>query len=633
MNLTHLLFLVLLSPILIAQTELTSEADDIFSGSGNCVLCHQSNGTANTAADGTDVSQPTQWRSTMMANAARDPFWQAMVRSESLDLPHLADVIQDKCTNCHVPMGHETAHLNGDEFYTLDEALPDALYMDGVSCTLCHQITPDNFGMVNSFSGGYEISDERVTFGPYENPRLQPMLNLTGYEPRYSPHMDEAELCATCHTLFTPYVNEAGEVAGEFAEQTPFLEWRASEYPAQDINCQSCHMPVLEGESLIISTLPMNLTERSPYFRHHFVGGNTFMLQILKAHGDELGVTADPEHFDATIMLTSEQLRTATAELSGSMVVEDDTLYVTLSVQNKAGHKFPSGFPSRRAWLHVKAHTIEGTFFESGEWDEDGEIKDFDDAYEPHHEVIVSPDEIQIYESVLGDTEDEVTRRLLRASQYLKDNRIPPAGYTAEAAMNDTIGFYGAAQSDPDYVPLGQERGDGSDRIVYKIPINGREGPYIVNAELRYQSIKPAFVDNFEGQNAEEITRFLSYYDAADKTPALVGTPIELRSDQTGVDAVGAVRRFELFQNYPNPLILSLHEHTTIPYSVDSPNADVHIDIYDCHGRRVKQERRRHRNRGRHSMRIGKEHFSPGIYFYRVRDGQTSATKKLVVMP
>nr|MBC8193970.1 hypothetical protein [FCB group bacterium] len=64
---------------LIAQS-LPTETSSLFSGSGSCAVCHTQAGP-NTAAlqdsHGKDVSQTTYWRSTMMANAAIDPLWQA----------------------------------------------------------------------------------------------------------------------------------------------------------------------------------------------------------------------------------------------------------------------------------------------------------------------------------------------------------------------------------------------------------------------------------------------------------------------------------------------------------------------------------------------------------------------------
>jgi hypothetical protein len=48
----------------------------IFAHSENCVSCHNN----LTAPAGEDVSIGATWRSTMMANSARDPYWQAGVR-------------------------------------------------------------------------------------------------------------------------------------------------------------------------------------------------------------------------------------------------------------------------------------------------------------------------------------------------------------------------------------------------------------------------------------------------------------------------------------------------------------------------------------------------------------------------
>ena len=63
---------------------------------------------------------------------------------------------------------------------------------------------------------------------------------------------------------------------------------------------------------------------------------------------------------------------------------------------NLAGHKFPIGLPSRRAWLHVAVSDTGGDIiFESGRPLEDGSI-DGNDAdinladFEPHYDVITS---------------------------------------------------------------------------------------------------------------------------------------------------------------------------------------------------------------------------------------------------
>src|SRR5512143_1279588 len=64
----------------------------MFATSDNCIACH--NGLVT--QEGEDVSIGRMWRSTMMANAARDPYFHAGVRREITDHPTLAAEIQDE---------------------------------------------------------------------------------------------------------------------------------------------------------------------------------------------------------------------------------------------------------------------------------------------------------------------------------------------------------------------------------------------------------------------------------------------------------------------------------------------------------------------------------------------------------
>ncbi len=118
---------------------------------------------------------------------------------------------------------------------------------DGVSCTLCHQMLPDNFGKEESFSGNFVIDEktirpDRRIFGPFVPAMAQAMRNSAGYTPEEGKHVEKAELCAICHTLYTPFLDDSGNVAGKFPEQTPYLEWLNSQY-SPDMPCQKCHCP------------------------------------------------------------------------------------------------------------------------------------------------------------------------------------------------------------------------------------------------------------------------------------------------------------------------------------------------------------------------------------------------------
>ena len=65
---------------------------DHFSGSGNCVQCHD--GLVDTKEG--EVSIVKNWSTSMMANASRDPYWQAKVASELYRNPSVSDQVNDK---------------------------------------------------------------------------------------------------------------------------------------------------------------------------------------------------------------------------------------------------------------------------------------------------------------------------------------------------------------------------------------------------------------------------------------------------------------------------------------------------------------------------------------------------------
>ena len=91
------------------KNELPTGFNTYFAGSGECTLCHSA--MVNNA--GEPVSIINDWRSSMMANASKDPFWRAKVSHETLVNPQHAETLEDVCTRCHAPMGHFNAHMTG----------------------------------------------------------------------------------------------------------------------------------------------------------------------------------------------------------------------------------------------------------------------------------------------------------------------------------------------------------------------------------------------------------------------------------------------------------------------------------------------------------------------------------------
>ena len=493
----------------------------LFAHSTDCVACHNQIVTA----DGTDVSIGTSWRSTMMANAARDPYWLAGVRRETIDHPKHAAAIQEECAACHMPMAERMSEAAGHQidvfaqlpFSDLNLSDERRLASDGVSCTVCHQIAKDKLGTPESFNGEFVVAGPnaagvRQVQGPYaiDAGRRRIMQSVTGYEQVEAPHIKQSELCATCHTLITEAFGPDGTVIGRLPEQMNYQEWQHSAFNAEKASCQSCHMPRSTGPVRIASVLG---DYRDGLSQHAFVGGNAFMLRLFSRYRAELGVEALPSELAATAAATVRQLQQDTATLTvGRPELSGGLLAFDVEVKNLTGHKFPTGYPARRTWLHVAVRDGSGrAVFESGAIGADGAIAGNDsdaDAtrFEPHYEEISRPDQVQIYEPILGDPAGKPTTGLLTATQYLKDNRLLPRGFDKATAQAD-IAVHGGARSDADFTGAG-------DRVRYRVPMAGATGPFTVDVELRYQSIGYRWATNLEKYDAAEPKRFVGYYRA-----------------------------------------------------------------------------------------------------------------------
>jgi hypothetical protein len=498
-------------------TDLPNGYNSLFAGSGECLLCHNS----MTDLEGNSISIMADWRSSMLANAARDPFWQAKVSHEGLVNPGHKEVLEDVCTKCHAPVGQINAHHNGQALYSLSEMQDDSLAMDGIQCTVCHQITEGSLG---NFSGSIEIGGQKKIWGPYPDPFTNPMVINTGYTPAYSNHINDSRLCGSCHTLITHSVDLNGVPTGEeFVEQAIYQEWENSTFPDDNISCQSCHVPRID-DPVKISLFPWWLTPKSPFGLHQFAGANVFMSKILKANADEIGVTATATQFDSTIARSTRMLQEQSLELELSETArQDDTLFISLLLKNKAGHKFPAGYPSRRAFIEVIAITPSNdTIFHSGKMDNSFHLIGENPEYENHYDKIDNEDDLQIYEFVMGDVNADVTTVLERAYQPLKDNRIPPKGFYSNHNNYDTVRIVGNAINDPNFNKTDGQEGSGSDQIRYHISLQGHVGSVNVYAKIHYQSVSSKWLENMFSYSSDEIDAFKSYYENADLIPVEV---------------------------------------------------------------------------------------------------------------
>ena len=505
-----------------------------FQTSDRCLACH--NGIVTPS--GEDVSIGFDWRSSMMGNSSRDPYWQGSVRRESIDHPESQAAIEDECSVCHMPITRFEAKVEGRKGQVFSH-LPfdqdnkeNAKAEDGVSCSVCHQIAKEKLGTPEGFNGGFvihppESKSEHPEYGPFSiDAGRQRIMHTSsgGFRPTDGAQIRDSALCGTCHTLKTKALGAGGKEIGSLPEQMPYQEWLHSDYPNRS-SCQSCHMPEIHGQVPIAAVLGV---PREGAHRHTFVAANFFMLKMLNVYRKDLSVAALPTEMTAAAERTVAFLQSQSARVSiPSVELVSGRLQVRVLVQNLSGHKMPTAYPSRRAWLHLVVRDAkDAKVFESGAMNADGSIEgndnDADPArFEPHYREITSSDQVQIYEPILKDAAGHVTTGLLSAVGYLKDNRLLPSGFKKETAEQD-IAAVGDAAADPNFT-------DAGNLVQYSVSTGDAQGPFRVEAELWYQPIGFRWAHNLGSYTAAEPQRFVGYYESMSTATAVLLARVDAR--------------------------------------------------------------------------------------------------------
>lgn len=462
-----------------------------------------------------------------MANAFRDPYWRAQMAHEVELAPERKVEIETLCLRCHAPIASHVARLTEATAPSIESALKDPLAQEGVSCTVCHRATSEGLGTPASFDGHLAIQGDARIYGPFEDPAPGPMRTMTGYTPTHGPHISTSALCGACHTLTT----QPPGGGKPFIEQALYLEWRNSVFSdengrtAESKTCQECHMP--DAGAMRIAHNPagldFNIDVRDPVRAHTFVGGNAFLIDLLRANAAELGVTASEAALKRVAAASRAQLSHATARIGVSNIVrKPGGISFDVKIENLAGHKFPSGYPARRAWLYVGVRAGDDTLFESGAVDDHGALVGVTDEFAlPHFDRIERADQVQVYEMISADESGRMTTSLMSMARRMKDNRLLPRGWKS-------VGPHA-----PDTHPIGTEGDDDFsapfDTVTYDVPIPETDGALLLIASLRYQSIPPAWAASLADSKTPEAARFLRMYARAGnegEAVAFVATPV-----------------------------------------------------------------------------------------------------------
>ncbi len=89
----------------------------------------------------------------------------------------------------------------------------------------------------------------------------------------------------------------------------------------------------------------------------------------------------------------------------------------------------------------------------------------------------------------------------------------------------------------------------------------------------------------------------------------------------------GIPESFSLFQNYPNPF----NPSTTISYSIPE-DGHVTLKVYDVLGNEVASLVDEQKQSGSFDVHFNASDLSSGVYYYQLKTGEFTSTKKLVLM-
>ena len=186
----------------------------------------------------------------------------------------------------------------------------------------------------------------------------------------------------------------------------------------------------------------LTVTSSRGYRRHTFQGNNVFLMEVFRQLNDVLGVrTADYEtgvegiHFAIDSYVQNARKNTATIEIL-NVEATGHTIAADVKVTNLTGHRLPSGVGFRRVWIEFllidsttgrerviwasgltnAAGVIVGSdgkvlpteFFEPDGPDATGR-----QAFQPHHRLIESPAQVQIYEELTQNARGQFTTSFL----------------------------------------------------------------------------------------------------------------------------------------------------------------------------------------------------------------------------
>ncbi len=437
-----------------------------------------------------DYSANESWKGTMMANAARDPLFQAALTIANQDVPGSGDL----CIRCHAPRAWLFGRSNPPRLSNLE---PDDY--ESVQCDFCHRLVPRDPLLIGS--GQYTVADDFIRRGPLDDAE-------SAHDWQYSPYHESSELCGLCHDVSNP-------AQGGFAIERTYTEWKNSDYSVEGRTCQSCHMPEHPGK---VAGNPA-ARDRIAHV-HELAGGNAWMPLVLAGEFPEL------ERQDAYERTAQNAIRMlqSSAELSieaPDRVEPGRKLELSVRVENLTGHKLPTGYPEGRlCWLELEVR------------DEAGAVWLHSGAYEGLMAEREEDAQLRTYEVKMAADGEEGFHFVLQ-NELLQDNRIPPRGFRPTADTWPVGRSYPVVSEDDDGPVLAHW-----DVAPYSVEVPEEvNGKVMITARLWYQTAAREYVEFLRdgNQSDDRGERLYQLWDKYDRSP-----PVEMASVRVTIDAAGA---------------------------------------------------------------------------------------------
>jgi hypothetical protein len=432
-----------------------------------CRMCHSE-------TNNKDADPFLSWQSGIMSLSAKDPIFRAALAIANQDIEGIGEF----CLRCHAPR----AWLEGRSTPTDGSAL-NMEDMYGISCTVCHSyidpLSDEAAKLIKDVPPDYGnammVSDpQNVVRGPYgDGSGAMPHQVLK------SPFHASSNLCGVCHNISNPLLAE------DVKKQPPYLfghiqrtysEWLLSDFAKRGRagSCQFCHYRPVEGGG---QASKYGSPHRDYFVMHGPVGGSTWIQDVAWMIWD--GKDMDRKSLDLSKQRAKELLQEA-ALLDISFGKPGQA---TLRITNKTGHKLPSGYEEgRRMWINAVFLDSSGKVLkEIGKYAEKDDNIFGESVKAP---TLLDPEQTRVYEILFGISEAQAKKYGVKPGKsfhsvlndtILKDNRIPPEGFS-NAAFREHLSQ-----------PVGATYADGQYWDVFELDLPERCRKVVV--KLMYQSI------------------------------------------------------------------------------------------------------------------------------------------------